>query len=62
MAEANPRRFLQGAGSGIWLSTIGGIGRFAQGGNAVRCRVVDSSTSIPLSARLRLTDARGDDW
>ena len=30
-------------------------------GSEVRCRIVDGSTGGPLSARLRLTDARGHD-
>lgn len=59
-AEWNRRRFLQDAGGSIWLSAAGGIGWAAQTGNAVKCRIVDGSTGAPLSARLRLTDARGN--
>jgi hypothetical protein len=60
-ADWNRRRFLQGAGGGVLLSASGGNGRAAQTGNGVRCRIVDGGTGGPLSARLRLTDARGND-
>jgi len=60
-ADWNRRRFLRSAGGSAWLSRAGAIGRAAQDGNAVQCRIVDGSTGAPLAARLRLTDARGND-
>ena len=60
-SEWNRRRFLRNTGGSIWLSAAGGIARAEQGGKAVRCRIVDASTRGPVSARLRLTDARGND-
>ena len=61
MAAWDRRQFLQSAGGGIWLSAAPGINQAAENGNAVRCRIVDTRTGAPLSARLRLTDARGND-
>lgn len=61
MTEWPRRRFLHAAGSGLCLSAAGGIGLGAPAGNAIPCRIVDERSGQPISARLRLTDARGRD-
>lgn len=52
----NRRRFLTDAVAGTYLSVRG----FAAP-NAVQCKIADGRSGLPLSARLRLTDARGND-
>lgn len=61
MQEWNRRRFLQDAGAGVWLSAAHGIGLATPGGDALPCKVIDQSSGRPIPARLRLTDARGND-
>ncbi|MBZ5594318.1 MAG: CehA/McbA family metallohydrolase [Acidobacteriia bacterium] len=58
MTEWDRRRFLREA---VWLSAAGGIGRGAPGGDAIPCKIVDERSGSLISARLRLTDARGHD-
>ncbi len=55
------RRFLRDAGAAVWLSAGGRLGRAAPDGNAVSCRIVDEQSGRAVTARLRLTDARGND-
>ena len=57
MSNWSRRRFLHGAGASAWLSR----GTAAPQGNPVRCRIIDEHSGRPLTARVRLTDARGHD-
>lgn len=59
MPEWNRRHFLRGLSTGGWLSTGRGGAFGAPDGKAIACRITDSGR--PVSARLRLTDARGND-
>jgi hypothetical protein len=54
----NRRRFLRGAGASVWLSAAQGPA-VAAPGNAVGCKIVDAKSGLPVSARVRLTDAQG---
>jgi len=60
MTDWPRRRFLQAAGSGVWV-TASGFSLGAPGGDAVRCKIVEQSTGQPVAARLRLTDSQGHD-
>src|SRR6266550_1225008 len=55
------RRFLQDAGAAVWLSAGCRLARAAPDGSAVPCKIVDEQSGRPVAARLRLTDARGND-
>jgi hypothetical protein len=61
MTEWNRRRFLRDAGASACLSAARGIGLAVPTGNALPCKIIDESSGRPISARLRLTDARGRD-
>src|SRR5712692_2181446 len=61
MTEWNRRRFLQNAGASVCLSAARGISLAAPGGDALPCKIIDEGSGRPISARLRLTDARGHD-
>ncbi len=52
---------MRDAGAGVCLSAARGIGLAAPGDKAIGCRIVDESSGRPVSARLRLTDAHGND-
>ncbi|HYM08067.1 MAG TPA: CehA/McbA family metallohydrolase [Terriglobales bacterium] len=54
----NRRRFLMDAVGGAYLAGSRG---FAANANAVLCRIVEEHSGRALSARVRLTDARGND-
>jgi hypothetical protein len=58
MTQWNRRRFLRGAGASVWLSAAHGPA-VAAPGNAVACQIVDAKSGLPVSARVRLTDAGG---
>ncbi|PYT21669.1 MAG: hypothetical protein DMG58_31735 [Acidobacteria bacterium] len=45
----------------MWLSAGCRLARAAPDGNAVPCKIVDEQSGRPATARLRLTDARGND-
>ena len=55
------RRFLHDAGAAVWLSAGCRLGRAAPDGNAIPCKIVEERSGRPVTARLRLTDARGND-
>ena len=55
------RRFLHDASAAVWLSAGCRLARAAPNGNAVSCKIVDEHSGRPVTARLRLTDARGND-
>src|SRR5690348_3298406 len=55
------RRFLHDAGAAVWLSRGARLAHAAPDGNAVPCKIVDEQSGQPITARLRLTDARGND-
>ena len=61
MPEWNRRHFLQGLSAGVWLSAGRGVGFAAPDGKAIACRITYGHSRRPVSARLRLTDARGND-
>src|ERR1700730_10912723 len=61
MPEWNRRHFLQGLSTGVWLSAGRGVAFGAPDGKAIGCRIIDGQSRHPISARLRLTDARGND-
>lgn len=53
MPSETRRRFLHHAAAAAWLGV--------PDGNAVRCTVVDAETRRPVPARIRLTDAQGNE-
>jgi hypothetical protein len=55
------RQFLRDAGAAVWLSEHAQTARAAPDGNAVLCKIVDQQSGRPVTARLRLTDAHGND-
>src|SRR5258706_5286234 len=55
------RRFLRDAGAAVWLSAGDRLARAAPDGSAISCKIVDEQSGQPISARLRLTDAHGND-
>src|SRR5258706_8277988 len=55
------RRFLRDAGAAVWLSAGDRLARAAPDGSAISCKIVDEQSGQPISARLRLTDAAGND-
>src|ERR1051326_4699637 len=55
------RRFLHEAGAAVWLSAGDRLARASPDGNALSCKIVDQQSGRPITARLRLTDARGND-
>ena len=57
----NRRRFLVDTVAGASLSAAGGFGSAAPTANAVQCRITDERSGLPITARVRLTDARGND-
>src|SRR3989449_5142600 len=61
MSMWDRRRFLHDAGAAMWLSAGCRMARAAPDGNAVPCKIVDEQSGRPATARLRLTDARGND-
>lgn len=61
MPEWNRRRFIRDAVAGLYLSAAHKSGLAAADGKAVRCKITDERSGQPLSARVRLTDARGQD-
>jgi hypothetical protein len=61
MSTWDRRRFLHDAGAGVWLSAGRRLAQAAPDGNAVPCKIVDELSGRPVAARLRLTDARGND-
>jgi hypothetical protein len=61
MPEWNRRHFLQGLGTGAWLSAGRSVGLGAPDGNPIGCRITDEHSRDPVSARIRLTDAHGRD-
>jgi len=55
----NRRRFLIDTVAGAYLSAADGL--TAPTANAVQCKIVDGRSGQPMAARVRLTDARGND-
>src|SRR5947207_14844853 len=61
MLEWNRRHFLRGLSTGVWLSGGCGIAVAGPDGKEVACRITEGHSRRPVSARVRLTDARGND-
>ena len=57
----NRRRFLTDAVAGAYLASTGRLGLAAPQTNAVRCKIAEEHSGRALSARVRLTDAHGND-
>lgn len=57
--ERNRRRFLRDAGA--WVLGAHGLGRAAPDGDVLACRIIEEGSGHAVPARLRLTDARGND-
>ncbi len=57
----NRRRFLAGTIAGAALTATRGLGLAAPNSNAVVCKIADERSGRALAARIRLTDARGND-
>ena len=57
----NRRRFLIDTVAGASLSAADGFGLAAPTANAVQCRVTDERSGLPITARVRLTDAHAND-
>src|SRR5437016_4026836 len=57
----NRRRFLIDTLAGASLSAAGGFSLAAPAANAIPCRIADERSGQLLTARVRLTDARGND-
>jgi hypothetical protein len=55
----NRRRFLIDTTAGAYLSAADGLA--APTANAVQCKIVEGRSGQPMAARVRLTDARGND-
>src|SRR5258706_5289942 len=55
------RRFLRDAGAAVWLSAGDRLARAAPDGGAISGKIVDEQSGQPISPRLRLTDAHGND-
>src|SRR5689334_14534237 len=59
--EQNRRRFLTRAIGGVVASSFGGSGQGSPGERPVACRIRETESGRPLTARVRLTDSRGND-
>jgi hypothetical protein len=57
----NRRQFLAGTIAGATVSETRGLGLAAQNSKAIQCRITDEPSGSALAARMRLTDARGND-
>ena len=61
MNDWTRRHFLQQAGTSVWLPATRIVGRAAPAVDAIPCKIVDEKSRRPVSARVRLTDAQGND-